>query len=65
MTKREAREHFIELWGAENIRYNKLHDKPALREAWNNYVDGLHRERRITDKQVQTWLNPFFRAKNQ
>jgi hypothetical protein len=34
-------------------------DKPALCEAWNNYVDSLHRDGMITYRQVNNWVNPF------
>jgi hypothetical protein len=34
-------------------------DKPAARQAWVVYVDGLHRDGLITDKQAKTWDNPF------
>lgn len=34
-------------------------DKVAVRTAWCDYVDTLHRERQITDKQAQAWDNPF------
>ncbi len=33
-------------------------DKPACRQAWNDWTDGLHRDGRITDRQVQTWVGP-------
>lgn len=36
-------------------------DKPAVREAWNNYVDHLHKSGYITARQYQTWLNPILK----
>jgi len=33
-------------------------DKPARREAWVNWTDGLHRDGQITDRQAQTWDQP-------
>lgn len=29
------------------------HDKPALREAFNNWLDSLHRDGTVTDYQAQ------------
>jgi len=37
------------------------HDKPAKAEAWVVYVDHLHREGQITDKQAQNGNNPFYK----
>lgn len=34
-------------------------DKPALREAWNNYIDMLCKDGDITEKQYNNWSNPF------
>ena len=34
-------------------------DRIELFEAWCIYTDGLHREGRITDRQVSTWSNPY------
>ena len=34
-------------------------DVIATRENWNNYTDFLCRDRQITDKQYETWSNPF------
>ena len=34
-------------------------DKPQLAEAWCIYIDGLHRDGRITDYQVNNWTNPY------
>lgn len=34
-------------------------DKPAIREAWNNYTDMLRKDNMITDKQYNTWSQPF------
>ena len=35
-------------------------DKPALGQAWSLYIDLLHRDGYITDRQVQNWSNPFY-----
>jgi len=36
-------------------------DKPSLGQAWCMYIDSLHREGYITDRQVQNWSNPFYK----
>lgn len=33
-------------------------DKPACREAWNNWTDGLHKDGEITRRQYETWSGP-------
>lgn len=35
-------------------------DWAERRETWNNYVDALHRQNRVTDKQAQNWDHPEF-----
>ncbi len=39
-------------------------DKPALREAWNNYTDALCKNGVITQFQYDTWTNPFDKSYN-
>ena len=34
-------------------------DKPAKAEAWNNYTYALYKNGQITQKQYETWMNPF------
>jgi len=34
-------------------------DKPMLREDWNNYTDALCKDKQISQKQYDTWTNPF------
>ena len=34
-------------------------DRTMKREAWLNFIDSLHRDGLVTDKQVNTWNNPF------
>jgi hypothetical protein len=55
MLKRTAIKLFKE---AENI--TGVQDKPALGQAWSMYIDSLHRDGYITDRQVQNWSNPFY-----
>ena len=38
---------------------SKKDDKPALREAWSNYIDGLCKDGEITLQQYENWGNPF------
>ena len=38
-------------------RYGKR-DKPACREAWNNWTDGLQKNGEITTRQYETWRGP-------
>lgn len=57
MRKEEATQQFKEMYKEELER--KPQDKPLIRQAWNVYTDGLHRDRVITDKQRNNWLNPF------
>lgn len=57
MTKREALADFK----ANVLSSVPSNDKPAKGEAWCMYVDHLHREGKITDKQAQNWDNPFYK----
>jgi hypothetical protein len=34
-------------------------DKPAIREAWNNFTDMLCKEGQISSTQYSNWSNPF------
>ena len=34
-------------------------DKPATRENWNNFINSLHEDGVIEDRQVNTWANPY------
>jgi hypothetical protein len=62
MTIQEARQESIATFKSEYFQVWR-HDKPALREAWNNYTDRLCKEGRITQRQYDTWLNPFIRRR--
>ncbi|KKW12999.1 MAG: hypothetical protein UY48_C0006G0052 [Candidatus Gottesmanbacteria bacterium GW2011_GWB1_49_7] len=33
-------------------------DAPARRTAWNNWTDGLCKDKIITQKQYDTWVHP-------
>ena len=62
MTIKEAQHEFIEQNKTAYFQVWK-HDKPALREAWNNFTDMLCKDGRITPRQYDTWLNPFLKAR--
>lgn len=59
-TKKQVLAEFAELWR------NMLKSNPSLRgdtcikrESFNNYVDTLNKEGRVTDAQAFNWSNPF------
>ena len=60
MKKAQALKNFKEFW-REAVRSDPrlATDKPARCEAWNDYTDGLCKDRQITSKQYSTWANPF------
>ena len=58
MTKKEALKEFRELYLTGEYAIPRR-DLPMKREAWNNYVDYLRTERRISNSQYSTWDNPF------
>lgn len=62
MTKREALAYFrASILPLVRIDYEQdgQVDHPARAEAWSNYTDNLYRNGYITDRQVNTWVNPF------
>lgn len=57
MTKREA----DKIWRQElrpRVLRKYPNDKPALREAWNDWTDGLCKDGQITQRQYDRWLCP-------
>lgn len=59
MTKAEALAEFrAEVLPNILAQYGR-DDKPAIREAWNNYTDDLCKGDRITLHQYETWVGPF------
>ena len=54
VTKAQALTEFRECVGRS---YD--HDRIMKREAWLAFIDSLHRDGLVTDKQVNTWSNPF------
>jgi hypothetical protein len=61
MTRNQAWEEFKrEVLPHIKQQYEKdgVPDKPARREAWNNYIDMLERDGRITTKAAASWGHP-------
>ena len=60
MNKKQVLQEFRMFWAdLVAVDKNMKGDTIAKREAFNNYVDLLNKERRVTDKQAYTWSNPF------
>jgi hypothetical protein len=60
MTKKEAMRNFREAWNrAMQAKPALKTDKPAKREAFCVFIDGLHRGGVISDSQAFNWTNPF------
>lgn len=53
-TKRQAETEFR----ADHLTRIPTNDRPALRMAWNDYVDALQKSGRITERQAETWDQP-------
>ena len=39
-------------------QYGK-NDKPAVRQAWNDYTDSLCKDGQITQEEYDIWVSPF------
>ena len=59
MTKKEALQIFKESELPYIVEAYGPQDKPAIREAWNNFTDMLCKDGEITLKQYETWVHPF------
>jgi len=62
MTKKEAFAEWKEYvlpWIQSAYEKDGRVDICARAEAWNNFTDGLCKDRRITLRQYETWTNPF------
>lgn len=57
MTKVWALREFKE--GYENFTNSLRQDRTAIQQDWNNYTDGLCKDKLITPNQYETWDNPF------
>ena len=51
MNKKQFYEMYVKDW-------IDITDKPANRMLWNNSLDAAHDDRKITKKQVNTWIYP-------
>jgi len=61
MNKKEAEREWRErVLPYDKVQYERggVPDYPARRESWNNFVDGLCRDQRVTSRQCDTWLQP-------
>ena len=59
-TKAAALQQFRYNWKVITIAYPNLKgDTVWKREEWNNFTDMLCKEGYITEKQYETWSNPF------
>ncbi len=56
MTKKEAEQIFKDNYW-HSIPKN---DKPAVRQAWNDFTDSLCKDGQITRHQYESWLFPRF-----
>ena len=62
LTKKKALQYFKESWLPNITRKHEQNgeiDVPARREGWNNFIDSLAKEGLISQKQCDTWHNPF------
>lgn len=60
LTKRQVLSMFSEVWRDTVAAYpNWRGDSVAKREAFNNYVDALNKDRKVSDAQAFSWSNPF------
>lgn len=59
MTKEQALKDFKKHVIPEIIKRYGEDDVVAMRTAWVNYTDDLHRSGMISDNQVNSWDNPF------
>lgn len=57
VTKAEALQMFRECLRCTDVDFRG--DSIAKREAFNDYVDGLNKDGLVTDKQANTWSNPY------
>lgn len=59
MTKKQAEQDFEEnILPAVYARYG-IRDRVAISEAWNGYTDMLQKDGLISQKQYDTWTNPY------
>ena len=59
-TKKQVLTEFSELWrGVVADNPSAKGDVIAKREAFNDYVDSLNKQKIVSDHQAFTWTNPF------
>ena len=59
-TKAAVLQQFRYNWKVTSLQNPLLKDDViAKREEWNNFTDALCKEGYITEKQYETWTNPF------
>lgn len=60
LTKAQVVSEFRSLW-QDSVSYDPAlrGDHVAKREAFNNFVDLLNKQRQVSDHQAFTWTNPF------
>jgi hypothetical protein len=60
ITKAQALSTFREMWADAVLNSPRLRgDDVAKCESWGNYTDSLCKDGMISDKQYNTWSNPF------
>lgn len=59
MTKREAFSQFRNFIEPGVIKYYGKTDRIALRTAWNDWTDSLCKSGDITQRQYDSWTNPY------
>lgn len=60
MNKRQAIALFNDEWEFTIKRFpSRKYDIPAKRQAFVDFIDNLHRNGEITEKQAFSWENPF------
>lgn len=57
MTKPEALKYFKSVYS--DFLAEKEGDRLAKWEQWSFYTDMLHKEGKISDYQVNNWINPY------
>lgn len=58
MTKAQAVSFWRCLIKPVIVQRHSATDKPALRESWNDFVDELQRDGKISERQASTWTQP-------
>ena len=60
LTKKEAYRIFMDQLRSNRPRGgNGRVDRIAMCKAWHNFVDSLNKDGLVTERQADTWTNPF------